>query len=108
MTSQDDSYPIPLEHTKPDPIILHRDRRKTDLTILELRHDVENLKQELRKLQDLVKETTEILDNIRSVLRVFSWIETFATRLLKIGMLIAGLYAGWKFLVKEFVEYLKH
>lgn len=67
----------------------------------ELLQKLTELLHRLDTLEEQVKETKEIYDNIKSVAKVFSLLEKLCVFLVKAGAVVGGAYAAYKFIVAD-------
>lgn len=67
----------------------------------ELLQKLTELLHRLDKLEAQAEETREIHDNIKSIAKVFTLIEKLCVALVKLGAVVGGAYAAYKFILAD-------
>ena len=67
----------------------------------ELLQKLTELLHRLDKLEKQAEETREIHDNIKSIAKVFTLLEKLCVTLVKLGAVVAGCYAAYKFVLAD-------
>ncbi len=62
--------------------------------------------EQAKDFQESIKEGKEMYDGIKSILRTFAFIERACVWLTKVGIVIGGVYASYKFFVAELIRNL--
>lgn len=55
-------------------------------------------------LEEQSKEVTELYTNLKSIIRVFSWIEKACVWIVKVGAVIGLLYTAYRFIITDIAK----
>lgn len=86
------------------------ERRESNSQLAEaveyLTQRMDSFEEQAKDFQASVKEGKEMYDGIKSILRTFAFIERACVWLTKVGIVIGGVYASYKFLLAELIRNL--